>query len=572
VILDPDGADDEPKPLWAVSVPLKSFDAARANAEKENGVTAIRPGVVRVTPKKNEKEVCDLTVAAGEAQGVAGGAAARAVCGDVKGVEALREWFARGVPRLPPEASAFTASLRAGPLKDRYLGKLRAEAHKAGDEARSALTAQNVGDPDLLAAPGVALEEGLRFLEDVDRLEIRSTLVTTPPEIQWSGSLRFGGKTSWLTRVLTDVNDRSGPVPELFWHAPRDAYSATWGRGADPHLFTGIRGIVHKALEEALGRIPLLPAGEKAAIEAFVDGVPKSPGAWVSSSGILASHKKPGAKPDPLVDARDIMTMTLGWHVTGLDAPSTEYVAWARQGLDLYNHLVHLAKEFAGAGKALAGKGGGKKSDPLELIPKIKEVKSPPGWPKGTVAFDVLLNFDAELAEILLSRKAREAMKDALKDKKTAKVSMTLRLAIVPDGDHTWIGFSADLDELKKRLNAVIAGAPKPGTLAAREGLDELKQPGQTWGGFIGIGEILERTLETLEREDPKHTAEAKEILASLPNKGKTPLLLIGTGTGGGAPSSSVEVRLQSGTLADAAGLVTFLLSPRGKELLDKVK
>jgi hypothetical protein len=150
------------------------------------------------------------------------------------------------------------------------------------------------------------------------------------------------------------------------------------------------------------------------------------------------------------------------------------------------------------------------------------------------------------------------------------KVSLTLRLAIVPDGDKTWIGFSADLDEVKKRMNAVIAGAPREGTLAAREGLEELRQPGQTWGGFVGVGELIERTLETLERESPKHAADARTILASLPNKGKTPILLLGSGASGQTPSTGVEIRLQSGSLADLAGLVTFLASPRGREILKK--
>jgi hypothetical protein len=577
VILDPDSTDEDPKALGAVSIPVRNFDEARASAEKETTTTAVRPGVVRLTSKKGDKLVCDLTVSATEAQGAAPGSPpARLVCGNAaKDVEALREWLARGLPRTAPETSVLTATLRAGPLKDRYMARIRTEAAKAGDEARAALTAQNVGDPELLAAPGAVLEEGVRFLEDLDRLELRSSLATSPPEFRWSGALRFAAKSSWLTHAITDVNDRSGPVPDLFWRAPHDAYSATWGRGSDPHLFDGIRSVLHKAVAEGLGRVPILPSADKAALEAFVDGAPRTPGVWVLSSGLLPPHKKPGAKPDLVADARDLATTTLGWHVSGIEAPAAEYVAWIRQGLDVYNRTVRLAKEIVGTRKALGGHGSTaakKGGDALELIPKIKEVKSPPGWPKGTVAFDVLVNVDSELVSTLLSPLSTR-VKGALKDQKVSsgKVSLTLRLAIVPDGDHTWVGFSADLDELKKRMNAVVTGAPAKGTLATREGLEALRQPGQIWGGFVGVGDLLDRSMETLERQTPKYAAEARAVLASMPNKGKTPILLLGTGTPGQAPSSSVEVRIQTGTLADLTGLVTFLLSDRGRELLKKL-
>ena len=569
MILDPDSTDEEPKVLGAVSIPVRSFDDARANAEKETSVTVIRPGVVRLSPKKGEKEICDLTMASGQGQ-AAGSAPARLVCGGPKDVEALRGWLSRGLPAGGAEANALTATLRAGPLKDRYLARLRAEAVKAGDQARALLTAQNVGDPDLLSAPGIAMEEGLRFLEDLDRIEFRTSLTTTPPELQSSGAVRFSGRSSWLTRVITDVNDRSGPVPEMFWRAPRDAYSATWGRGSDPHLFDGVRGVLHKALGEALGRVPLIPAADKAALEGFLDGVPRAPGVWVSANGLLPSRKKPGAKGDAVANAKDLVINTLGWHVTGVEAPAAEYVAWARQGLDVYTRGVHLVRELAAA-QRVVGKGTKKDAEMLELIPRVKQVSSPPGWPKGTIAFDVLLQFDSDLATLLLPRKAREAIKDATKKTPGAKGSLTVRLAIVPDGERTWIGFSADLDELKKRMNAVQSSAPREGTLATREGLEGLRQPGQTWGGFVGFGDLLERGLETVERESPKHGGDARALLGSLPNKGRTPLLLVGSGAAGQAPSSGLEVRLQSGSLADLTALVTFLASPRGREILKKI-
>jgi hypothetical protein len=40
---------------------------------------------------------------------------------------------------------------------------------------------------------------------------------------------------------------------------------------------------------------------------------------------------------------------------------------------------------------------------------------------------------------------------------------------------------------------------------------------------------------------------------AAMPNKGQTPILIIGTATGGATPTYSAEVRVQKGTIDDLA-------------------
>ncbi len=573
----------------AVSIPLRSFEDAvgLADREKQEMVT-VRPGVLRMS-KAGNKEECLLVQNTGPS-------AARLVCGQSsKDLETLGDWLARGLGGTPPANNDLVASFRARPVRDRFLTPLRKEATDLGEKARGLLSAQSVTDPELVAAPGIILDEGIQFLQDLDGVDIHVSLADSPAQLAVGGTLRFGARNAWLTQVLVSPNDKAGAPPAMFWHAPRDAYSASWGRRGNPHLFDGVTRVLHKALSLALDRTPI-PAAEKQAIDAFLTAAPSSPPTWVSAQGVVHPTKKrakPSAKPSPaetLAEAKVVATTTIGWHLVGVDAPAANYVAWGKQTVDLYAHAVKLVQTFASAAKS-------KTSDAdrrlLGLIPKLTTVTSPPGWPAGTVAFDLEVTYDTDMAAILLPKK--DAAKPSLpkpaavkpgtvvgpvkivaaaaKPSKPAgpRSTITLRLAVVPDGAHTWIGLSADLDELKSRLVACLDSAPREGTLAAREGLSALNNPGQTFGGFFSAGQIVQRVLEEAEHKHPGEIADVKALFAKFPNRWETPILWVGSGTTGPTPTTGWELRFQTGTLADVAAVVTLAMSPQGKELMKKL-
>jgi len=580
--LDPASTDTDPKVFGAASIPLRSFEQAVAIADKEKlQVVTIRPGVLR-TSKPGAKDECLLVQNPAPTP-------SRLVCSEsAKDLDALGDWLARGLGGTPPENNDLVATVRARPVKDRYLTPLRNQATTLGDQARSALAAQNITDPDLVAAPGILLDEGIQFLQDVDGLEVHISLAEAPLQLAFGGSLRFGGRNAWLTHVLVDNNDKAGPPPAMFWHAPHDAYSASWGRRGDPHLFDGINRVIRKALALGLERLPI-PAADKQAVEAFFASAPTPPASWVSAQGLLHGPKKRAAhvaKPSPaqsLAEAKVVATSAIGWHLIGVDAPAPDYVTWGKQLVDLYARAVKLALAFAPPKSKTSDEG----RRIVGLIPQFTTVTSLPGWPRGTVAFDLQVAYDSELAELLLPKhddakdKAASgpvgivrdaALKKAKKAKPPgAKASITLRLAIVPDGEHAWIGFSADLDELKNHLNACLDGAPPAGTLATREGLDALKAPGQTWSGFFSIGTLVERAFEEVEHKHTADAAEAKALFASLPSHAQTPILWVGSGKTGPNPTTAGELRFQAGTLADVAAVVQFAMSQRGKDLLKKM-
>jgi hypothetical protein len=570
VALDPSSADDDPKVFVVASVPLASFAEARAAAERRYaGLEEIAPGVLRIPAKANAEARCDLAMSVGDAP-------ARVVCGaKTRDLDALRDYMTRGLAHAPPARDALEASVRFRALKDRWLPRLHAESATLEKAARGYLEREGVHDAELLAVPGVAIQESERFADDLDRLDFRFGLNDKPPEFFGGGTLRFAGRSSWLTQVLTDASTHEQPAPAMFWRLPKDASSASWGQSGDPARFEGIRHVVHAAMGAALDRLPALPA-DKGALVAFVDHVPKASGPWVYATGTLRFDALP-EKPGPhstaavLAEAKAYATTALGWVLVGVHGNPDPYVTWGKEAVDMYQRGVRFAKTTMV--KTAADK------DLVAFIPTFTAVSAPPGWPKGTVAFDLRVTFDREAAEVLLPHEkdpqpiANSKSKAAKKPPRSAsqKESITLRLAVVPDGDDTWIGFSGDPAELLKRVKAAMSGGPDAATIAKREGLGPLHAGDRTSGGFVTFGDAIDGAVKGWLREKPKNAELVEALVAAMPNRGATPILFSGSGTGGNAPSLSAELRLEQGTLVDIAGLVSFLLSERGRKLTDTV-
>ena len=57
--------------------------------------------------------------------------------------------------------------------------------------------------------------------------------------------------------------------------------------------------------------------------------------------------------------------------------------------------------------------------------------------------------------------------------------------------------------------------------------------------------------------------------IESLPNRGQTPILILDSTTGGGAPTTSMEIRAQKGTIDDIAALVSYGIAMRMRKEAD---
>jgi len=143
-----------------------------------------------------------------------------------------------------------------------------------------------------------------------------------------------------------------------------------------------------------------------------------------------------------------------------------------------------------------------------------------------------------------------------------ARGQLAFRIAIVPDGPgRTWFGFSADNAVLQKRIAAALAGAPEAGTIASRQDIAPLRREPSLYSGFIIYGSAVDRSFGLTKRWGGSGEADwLRSAITAAPNKLQTPILLLGTGTTGPAPSSSLELRFQRGSIEDLAALVRYML------------
>ncbi len=553
--IDPASPDDAPSPLFAVSIPVVGFDAARAASEAKHGAARpLRGGAVRLVGTKG---VCVLSPANGDAP-------ARVVCGgSERDVEALRPWLTRTLAATPPASGDLEAEFRMKPVKERYLPFLRVVGERSGGEAREQLARMQIGDPELLDAPAKLIDEGLRLLEDLDRVEVKSAIGTAGPTYKLSGSVKFSSNTSWFTTYLTSPTAPPSAPPEPFWHLPKDAFAASWGRTAPRELLATPRRVLSKAVSEGLARAPLGDADKKA-VQGFVDHIPEQ-GTFAVSASSFSGKAPKGADLKTSIES-----FAQSWSVTGIDVPADGWVKWLREGATAANRVMAFARSKDKKGKDTAA------------LPTVTFSANAAGFPRGSA----LLEVDA--TKLLAMRYGPMAMPPAVgglpdpwakggKPGAAAK-AMTPRkyyLVVVPDGAaFTWIGFGQDLAELKKAVGAAHSSGKKDGTLAARGDLDALKVSGHTGGAFIALPRTtIPGLLDVVRSEAPKPVLAAVEKLyATAPNKLTTPQLLFFYGEAGPTPSIGVRLEVQKGTFEDLVALVNFARTPEGREVLRQLK
>jgi hypothetical protein len=247
----------------------------------------------------------------------------------------------------------------------------------------------------------------------------------------------------------------------------------------------------------------------------------------------------------------------VGWSVSGVEGASAPYVKWAKDIEKTYNRagIQGLLKKAAKGAKEIE-------------VPTVKVLPAPAGLPKDTVVVEFGVVVDSDIMrEVFFKRNwdapvaspARPGQKPVA-PARPAKVkgSLSLKLVVMPDGaNRTWIAFGADLDAIKAHLLSVKSDAPKDKTIASRAGLEALKNASTTSGGFLSFGGVMSSvsgtTSASMSEREQKELASA---MASMPNKGMTPVLLLGTGTDDASPTNAFEVRIQKATIDDILALI----------------
>jgi hypothetical protein len=527
-----------PGVLFAFSIGLNSLERAKSALTSAGPLEEVVPGLWRV----GVKEGGDLTCVIGPA---AGAAPARLICGQHdKDVAALAPYLARNVPLAAPAAQDVHAELHFAPVEARFGADLRRGLTLLPGLARM----QGIGEPRydraLVDGASALADEGTALLGDLDRISFDLGVDGTSC-LNARGALDMRSKNSWIAGLVAERGDKSGPPPPIFWRAPRDSASASYGRGTDVARYDGIFRVLRGLLEGKLAKEQIGSDADRKALAGLVTLPLGKDTNVVVASGHLQGAPAPAAAgsvpKEQMADA--ILNSYVGWYLLGFDEGPAALSKMMKDLVGVYGRkgLIDPLRKALG--------------HDADKLPTARLVAAPAQLGRG--ALDLELVFD-------LPKKGET---DAKKDAKKKGGSFVLHVLLMGDGQSTWLAVGANRDELVKRLVAVKTGAPDTGTLATRQGLEPLRAGKALSSGFL--------TLETLTRPignllgSPAMTQQAAgkaslladitNTLNNLPHKGETPIFLTSTATAAG-PRSEFALNMQRGSFEDLGAIVLTTL------------
>jgi hypothetical protein len=230
----------------------------------------------------------------------------------------------------------------------------------------------------------------------------------------------------------------------------------------------------------------------------------------------------------------------IGWSLWGVEDGGSKAISW-------FGALVKAANKprIRALLKPLLSKEG-------LAVPVIKQIPVPKGLPPGSFAATVT---------ILEEPQPRSDGHPATAADRLKPTPIVVHLLASPEKPRTWIAIGTDQPVLVARLLAVRGTATEPETLAARDGLEGLRQAPLSGGGFFTLKGYLTPALAAL--------ASSGELLgkglsfATAPHRGETPLAVTWTATGGPPLAWTGSVHVPKGVIDDVISLVlTAAASP----------
>lgn len=513
VALDPNGSGQFPQPLAVVSVGLTSLQGAVDFArQKGEPVRQVRAGIYRVG---SGGDSCALAASAGKAP-------ARLVCGErPEDVDGLLPYMTRGLPNQQLGSADFHVELRAEPIRQRHGRELRQLKLLAPFAVRDFSLDNARFDRALKdAAHGVA-EELIALAEDLDTMVIDASIRGDAIESNWT--LRFRSSGSWSAQTLAAAGQRSGAPSENFWKLPGDADSASFAVGMDPKRYEAIRRTLAELLDGWLEH-ERVPRKVRDDLVDLVEEAFKTEGASAYASGSLPFVA--GGKSDADM-ARQAARATVGWHVMAIQDKPETYKKYLGNVVRSYND-----PQFR---KLLETRLHVK---PKEL-PKLA-TRGARGLPAGSTVYE--LSIPPELFD---GGPPPAGVRKPPPGKPIAFV-----LVVVPQGQTTWLGLSADEKVLTEKLNLALKGAAEK-SLASRPGLASLKTTSAVSGGFFSIASFLGGMQTWFARGDG---GDPEQIFAAMPHRGRTAIthLAVVKREGKGV-TAQWKIQIPKGVIEDAA-------------------
>jgi hypothetical protein len=516
-VLDRRSTEKVPPPLLVVSIGLTSVDKALDVARDHGGnVTQVAPGVFRVTA---DGEVsCAIAASLGPSP-------ARVVCGESwSHVEELLPYATRGLPTRDLGANDLHVELAAEPIRRKYNQELSSLRAVAGLVLRMASLDDRRFDRVLTDVVYGLADELKALATEADRVQITARLDPTAKVLEFGEAVVLrsptGAESSFTAQLFQDLARRQMVAPDVFWQLPANASTGAYSVGADAARVSALLKSVIELADAYLEHEKVAPALRKRVrrvLETYSS---------LSSTGVYAA----GIPANP---ANTIPVLNTGWSI-GTSSQRADVITGLLGDMSALladRELARLLKE--------------RLNFDAKLLPRMKsQVVAVKGFPARATAYQIEL--PAGLVEQL--EKATDAKRAAGKEK---ALKSTLSLIVVPDGDRSFVAYSADQKQAIALLEAVHSPTEKK--LASVSELQPLRSKPAWSAGFWTI-EALLPYVDSLAKE------KGIDLLTRMPNHGRSPWLFRLEITDR-APALSVSgtLRIPQGAFQDAGSLIPEL-------------
>ncbi len=508
------GGRREPEMAFALALPVKNFEAAKAMLQGDYDVLPIDNGAFEIHRQHGEGHrrdgdsdfrSCALAPAIG---------GARVVCSRTASTrDALIPYLTRGTASFSGSKSDVHVEARPGPFR-----ALAEREHSDIVQSGSRFMGR-----ELRAVWQGAISDLLDGFLDVDKASLDANVDQTHGTAQ----LTISAKTSraLVTRVLSAHPDLAAAPPASFFRLPSDADFAFFEHGLDADQIAGpketflhaldgamteheskLKESDRKAIEDAIGRtvdLMTLPVVYARGVD-YAKAVPAVSGLTENSD---ASKIRAGVE------------QAAGWDVFGVDAPADKITSVLKGWSTLLTRMA-----------ATVDKNG----------PTLRATAAPRGAPKGTLAF-----------ALTMKHEDWNWQPSGGKPKKRPPFVLTMHTLLVPDQSTLWIVSALDEPTAVAKAKALLAA--NAGTLAGRSGLESLKSARMNAGGFVtprGLGMGIPMSWLV---GSPRYKVTSDPLLGvSSPTQYTTPILLTATeGASGGDHAVTLTLDMPRAALTD---------------------
>jgi hypothetical protein len=501
-------SDTPAAPLWGFAASVRSLDEAQRFAQSHNYVVDTRPGFARLRiPNGSHALFCLLSASAGPSKG-------RLSCALS---ERERDVVGPALSQLPPTNPG--SDLHAELLLDALVGAYGEPWQRLLQLAALALPqklrlGQDAFDRALTDLTQALVEQLRGVSQDLQSIAIDLSVGQTGIDARLA--YRLVGTHSFLGQAAAEDASAApyGTAPAAFFQLPADSPSASFSIG-DAKYQKKFAELFVPLFDGYLAYSGMAPADRQAVIDVvktLLDSARSAPSKTVVAT--LRGEQAPAASSF----AWDPLAWIGGSSYLGATEGSVDWVIpWVKSLVAAYNRpgvQVFLRTLW-------------KKLDPTEPLPTLKSEAPPKGL--GAGAYAVVLS--GNLAALV--HNAGKLLPQGAGQGSAKARPLLVHFVCVPAAGRLWTAAGTDKAALQSRLATQVNGQVAK-TLEQRPGLEALRQPGITAGGFtslVALSSYLDAALVGLrQRKSDKSAPTSEPALRSaqlfnmVPHHGEVPV------------------------------------------------